>query len=312
MKNLPWLCCVVALFATHVRADDAAPLALKDGDRVVFVGNDFFDRDVKTSYIETALTLQFPKENIIFRNLGYSGDTVWGDARNNCSGWDAFGPEDQGFDRLKKLVREIKPTVVFVAYGMNESFAGKTGLDHFADGLKRMVDMLKSTEARIVLISPIAHEDLGRPYPDPASHNADLKLYVDAMQKLAKEDGDGFVDLFNMTKSDKPITSDGIHPTPQGYQHLANVLATAVAGTSTKPEETTAGSQQSELLRAAIIKKNAAFFHYWRPENDTYIFGYRQHEQGRNAVEVPKFLPLVEEGDKKIAELRSPTHEHTP
>src|SRR5437868_5967317 len=115
VKYLPWLCCVVTLVATQLRAQDAAPLALKDGDRVVFVGNDFFDREVKTGYIETALTARYPKANIIFRNLGYSGDTVWATARNLCSGWDAFGPEDQGFERLKKLVTEIKPTVIFVA-----------------------------------------------------------------------------------------------------------------------------------------------------------------------------------------------------
>jgi lysophospholipase L1-like esterase len=304
VKYLPWLCCVVALAASQLHADDRpAPFALKDGDRVVFVGNDFFDRDVQTGYIETALTLRYPKSNIIFRNLGYSGDTVWADARTLCSGWDLFGPEDQGFQRLKKLVTELKPTVILVSYGMNESFAGKAGLDHFTEGLNRMLDMLAATQARIVLVSPIAHENLGPPLPDPAAHNADLKLYVDALQKAANDRGDGFIDLFNLPKSDRPITSDGIHPTPNGYRFLAGAILKQTSGDAAPVD-----SQGSETLRSAIIKKNADFFHYWRPENDTYVFGYRNHEQGRNAPEVPKFLPLAEEDDKKIAELRKQTN----
>ena len=45
--------------------------------------------------------------------------------------------------------------------------------------------------------------------------------------------------------------------------------------------------EQVELLRQAIIKKNALFFHRWRPANETYLYGFRKHEQGNNAVEPP-------------------------
>ncbi len=39
---------------------------------------------------------------------------------------------------------------------------------------------LAPTRARIVLLSPLRHEDLGRPLPDPAEHNKNLRLYRDA------------------------------------------------------------------------------------------------------------------------------------
>jgi putative heme-binding domain-containing protein len=63
---------------------------------------------------------------------------------------------------------------------------------------------------------------------------------------------------------------------------------------------------QAEELRRAIVKKNELFFHRWRPQNHTYLFGFRTHEQGQNAKEIPMFDPLIEAQEKKIAQLRKP------
>ena len=41
-------------------------------------------------------------------------------------------------------------------------------------------------------------------------------------------------------------------------------------------------------------------------ENITYLFGFRKHEQGNNAIEVPQFDPLVEAKEREIARLRKP------
>jgi hypothetical protein len=63
---------------------------------------------------------------------------------------------------------------------------------------------------------------------------------------------------------------------------------------------------QLEKLRKAIIAKNELYFHRWRPQNVTYLFGFRKYEQGKNAVEIPKFDPLVEAKEKEIAKLAVP------
>ena len=121
------LCLLVAvgLMPNLVRAGEpeTKPFELIDGDRVVFLGGTFFEREAKWGYIETALTSRFQDRNVAFRNLGYAGDTVRCEARTVCEGWANFGPPQEGFDRLKTLIGEIKPTVIFfVAYGMGESF----------------------------------------------------------------------------------------------------------------------------------------------------------------------------------------------
>ncbi len=69
---------------------------------------------------------------------------------------------------------------------------------------------------------------------------------------------------------------------------------------------TTPEFAQAEKLRQAIIAKNQLFFYRWRPQNETYLFGFRKHEQGNNAREIPMFDPLIEKDEAEIAKLRVP------
>ena len=59
-------------------------------------------------------------------------------------------------------------------------------------------------------------------------------------------------------------------------------------------------------MRAAIVAKNRLYFHRWRPQNETYLFGFRKHEQGKNAVEIPQFDPLVAKKEEEILKLSTP------
>ena len=63
---------------------------------------------------------------------------------------------------------------------------------------------------------------------------------------------------------------------------------------------------QVEALRRAINAKNELYFYRWRPQNETYLFGFRKHEQGQNAREIPQFDPLVAAQEAEIARLRVP------
>ena len=95
----------------------------------------------------------------------------------------------------------MKPTVIFVGFGTNESFAGQASLPHFPHGLNTLLDSLAKTGARIVMFSPMREEDLGRPLPDPAEQNRRLALYTAAMKKVADHRGYRYVDLFTFVDS---------------------------------------------------------------------------------------------------------------
>ena len=79
------------------------------------------------------------------------------------------------------------PQQMRLAYGANEAFDGRDGLPRFVKGLETLLDTLAPTKARVVLLSPTRQEDLGRPLPDPAAHNKNLRLYADAIRDIARQ-----------------------------------------------------------------------------------------------------------------------------
>src|SRR5262245_16269518 len=127
---------------------DKPKLVLNDGDRIVWLGGTLVEREQKYGYWETALHAAFPKVNFTLRNLGWSGDTVFGDSRAG------FDTPKEGFKRLVDQTLALKPTVIFVSYGQNESFDGEAGLPKFENGLETLLDALKPAKARIVMFSP--------------------------------------------------------------------------------------------------------------------------------------------------------------
>lgn len=73
--------------------------------------------------------------------------------------------------------------------------------------------------------------------------------------------------------------------------------------------------RQVEELRESIVMKNELFFHRWRPQNQTYLFGFRKYEQGQNAKEIPMFDPLISQAEARIfalASLKKRTYELRP
>ena len=105
------------------------------------------------------------------------------------------------------------------------------------------------------------------------------------------------VDLFGRLTLSKhaPLTDNGLHLTPAGYAATAPLL---VGGPELPP------SPALDALRAKVVAKNRLFFYRWRPQNETYLFGFRRGEQGNNAVEVPAFDPLVAAAESEIEALR--------
>lgn len=372
-----------------IRADQPAtrlPKELNDGDRVAFVGATFVERDADHGYIETAMTARWPGRSLLFRNFGWSGDTVFGEARAR------FGPASEGFAHLRASIEAFAPTVILVSYGANEADLGAEGLPRFRDGLGAMLDMLGTTGARLVLITPLDQEALGPPLPDPKARNAALAAYRGALHEIGEARHLPVIDLTDWQhgRQGPPLTYNAIHLTPRGAWEVsrelvrrwlgdppgwdvrigANEQVQAIGTTVSEVATTPAGikfraldaslppapspegepsspallsvsnlppgmytltldgeplakglaedwakgkalggaafNAQTEELRAAIADKNRLVFHRWRPQNETYLYGFRKHEQGQNAREVPRFDGLVIEQESRIAALRQP------
>lgn len=259
-------------------------------DVVALIGSTFLEREGRFGHLEAALTQAYPDFGLRFRNLAWSADTVHGHARSY------FGPPQEGFDRLKGHLALVKPTVVICQYGSAEAWDGPDGVKAFADGYTRLLDMVDEVAGapRVILISPMPAESRP-PAPDPAHYNSLVALYRDAIRKLAADRNEAFIDAFAVVQqlpgALRPLTENSLQYSPKGHAALA-ALAPMVTGTAPVPAD--------EALRQLIVEKNRLFFHRWRPANETYLFGFRKHEQGRNSAEMPMFDPLVEKADQAI------------
>ena len=59
-------------------------------------------------------------------------------------------------------------------------------------------------------------------------------------------------------------------------------------------------------MRSLIRQKNELFFHRFRPQNETYLHGFRKHEQGQNAKEMAELDEPIKKVEEQIAKLRLP------
>jgi lysophospholipase L1-like esterase len=193
---------------------------LKNGDRVVFLGNSVFENDFQFGLLELALTTRFPDRNVTFRNLGWTGDNVFGDARST------FTNPPTAYQHLMQNITKAEPTVVFLAYGGVEAQEGEAGLARFTDGLNKLLNKVDELGARAVLLSPIPVLS-GDSSANLARRNADLKLYSSAIAKIASERGKPFIDIYNPiaeVSKKAVITENGVHLNDTGYYYLAAAM----------------------------------------------------------------------------------------
>jgi lysophospholipase L1-like esterase len=308
----PCLGVVLAFLVVAAAARGATPApaswSLHEGDRVVFLGDALVEREGERGAIETALVATHPDADLTFRNLGWSGDTVWAESRG------VFDQPSAGYARLLPLVDSLEPAVVVIAYGRNESFAGAAGLAPFRDQLARLCRDLRAPRQerghdplRLVLVTPPPFEATPPlSAATAAARNAALSRYAAAIRDVALEVEAGIVDLFDGVVARLPagerLTENGVHLTDAGYEAAAAVFA-AACGRPLSGDH----AGRTAALRDAVNEKNRLFFHRWRPANETYLFLFRRHEQGNNAVEILQFDPLVEAAEAKVRDLARET-----
>ncbi len=271
MRIAACLITLVAL-ASGLSAAEPARLELQKGNHIAIVGNTLADRMQHFGHLEALAQSRFPRHELVFRNLGFSGDELT--LRLRSAG---FGSPD---DHLNA----VKADVVLAFFGYNESFAGAAGLEKFKNDL---AEFIKHTLAqkyngksapKLVVFSPIAHEDLGdRNLPDGKANNERLALYTSAMQDVAAAHGVLFVDLFAPSRqlydrSEPPLSINGIHLNALGNWQVAQTIDAALfGGRRGLPSELA----DLEKLRQAVVDKDFIWFEKYRTTDGYSIFGGR-------------------------------------
>ncbi len=244
------------------------------GDRVAIVGNGLAERMQHDGWLETYLQAAFPKDSLVFRNLGYSGDQVHYRPRAH-----------EGFGSSDKHLTDLKASVIFAFFGYNESFENDP--EEFREQLNAWIDHTRSQSydsieaPRIFLFSPIAHENLNtHNLPDGSTNNERLEKYTQVMSEVALDKQVTFIDLFGYFKkayleSAVPLTINGVHLNELGNRKLAEYFTHDVLGT----EEMITGVSL-DSLRNAVVDKNRLWFNRYRTTSGNDVWGIRSSQDG--------------------------------
>ena len=194
-----------------------AEFAIRDGDRVVLLGDSITEQRQYTTFIETYTLTRFPKWHITFRNIGWGGDTAQG-----------------GLGRAGRDMLPLKPTFVTIDFGMNDhgyrAFE-KDIFNNYVDKQTQLVTLLKEKGARVALLTPQPIEEK-RPDPDKDVRNESLRKMSDGLRDVAAKQGVLFADQFDpymavMLKARRADPNaligggDAVHPGPAGHTIMA-------------------------------------------------------------------------------------------
>ena len=279
--------CATALFA-----EAPAKLELKKGDEIAIVGSGLADRQQHHAWLETLIHKAYPDLDLTVRNLGFAADEVNVHPRSDeVPTTEYFLGMRKGDTAVKvgktdviyKAGTDFSANVILAYWGFNESFKGEAGLESFKKALdeylkKQLAADYGKGHPRIVLLSPIAHENVKNPtdYPDGAANNKNLAHYSKAMADVAKANDVQFIDLFTPSqqlyaKAARPLTINGIHLTDEGDKQLAPVQFKALFG---KDAPSTTDPTLAKL-REAVLEKNVQWHHRYRTVDQYNIYGQR-------------------------------------
>ena len=292
IPNLIFRALFLALSLGTANAEIKAPLA---SESIVFIGNGLGERMIDHPYLEARLLQRFPEQHLVLRNLCRPGDTAgFRPHPSRANQWafpgaEKFHPQHsvhlgEGFHPAPdEWLTTLKADTLVAFFGYNESFDGKAGLENFKGELAAFITHTAAQKyngkgaPQLVLVSPIAYEDLSRTrtLPDGKLENQNLKLYAAAMAEVAATYKTPFIDLFSVTSSlyptlAKPFTRNGFLPTDEGYQELSKILTKELYG----PGGSESIAPASPVM-VALKERNWFWFNDYRMLNGVHVDGRR-------------------------------------
>jgi mono/diheme cytochrome c family protein/glucose/arabinose dehydrogenase len=277
-----------------------AEIELKQGDHIAIVGSGLADRQQHHGWLESLIHKTYPDLQLTVRNLGFAADEVNVHPRSDeVPTTEYFLDMKPGTlatkvgntDVVYTAGADFHANVILAYWGFNESFKGEAGLADFKKSLDEYLKKQLNADygkgkPRVVLLSPIAHENLkSADHPDGTANNKNLAAYTAAMAEVAKANGVPFVDLFAASQAlyasaAKPLTINGIHLSEAGDKALAPVQFKAIFG----KEAPSTDDPYMAKIREAVVEKNVQWHHRYRTVDQYNIFGQRSRIKYADAI----------------------------
>ena len=240
---------------------------LQQGENITLLGGTLAERMQHHGWLETYIQAAFPEKEISIRNNGFCGDKV--DNR----------PRNRGFIDPHTYLEITNTDTIFAFWGTNESWDNSP--EKFKEALFKWLDETNGKKyngksaPRVVLFSPIPHEDLNDPnFPDGKERNKSLQAYTAAMAEVAKKRELEFVNLYDglkpyLGKKDK-LTINGIFLSESGNHALARVIFKSLFGKDAPKD-----GENIEKIRQAVLDKNWHWYNRYRATDGNDVWGGR-------------------------------------
>ena len=269
---------------------------LQSGERVILVGSNLCSRMLNFGHFETEVQLRHLGDSIIIRNMCDGGNTPgFRPHPGRVTPWAYPGAEiyqselaknsgSRGhFETPDEWLTRLEADVIVAFFGYPESFSGEAGLENFEGELTAFVEHTisqkynGSSAPRLVLVSPIAFEDLSTDadLPNGMEENKNLKLYAEAMSVIADQKNIPFIDVYSVSKNwydeyTEYLTQDGFQLTDEGYVLFGDYLADQLFGS-----ENTSDFTHRDLVHDAVMEKNWFWHNDFKIPNGVHVFGRR-------------------------------------
>jgi len=293
------------------------------GETIVVLGNTFAERMMKFGYFESALHAQYPDYNLRVRSMAWSADEINMQPRPYLFGslQDKLSMPKENVDPKEVWFNGVGADALILCFGMTESFKGEAGLPKFRTDLDAFLKNHLAqkyngkTAPRLLLVSPIAHENFGKPLPDGVQHNKDLAKYVSVMSEVAAANNVPFINLFQphmewiKQNPKEQLTINGIHQSEQGDWIFSQWMAQQLGWFDGKVIKK--ASPEAEQLRAAVAWKNDRFWIHFRAVNGEYIYGRRRQIWAQKVPMIPddemrRLWQVDEDADQVLFKVKKP------
>lgn len=243
MRDVRKFLAILSVLAVLVPIEVSA-FRLRPAEKILFLGDSITAAGLYTEYVEAYLRTRFPNHTYYCINSGLGSENVTGLTES-----DHPGPRPNIHHRFTREAAEFDPTMVVIAYGMNEGIYHPLFEDYFVLfqlNYDRLVGRVKEeTRARITLMTPppfdpvVPRREDSRQwdsygYKEPfAGYDHVLKVYSDWIRgsysdEFMVADVHSVMEChLQMRRRSDPefrLQKDGIHPDATGHLLMALTL----------------------------------------------------------------------------------------
>lgn len=224
--------------------------------RILFLGNSITYSGQYVAYIEAYLKLKHPDKHYEFINAGLPSETVSGLSEDGHA--DGKFPRPDLHERLRRVLDQAQPDLVFACYGMNDGIYLNFSDERFQkykDGIFWLHNEITKAGAAIIHVTPpIFDERKGEAYANV------LDIYSDWLISCRYTNNWNVIDLHwpmkkflenkRLADTSFVLAKDGVHPGETGHWIMAKAILLYLGEKEVQ--------NASDVLSAFAFHKNGA------------------------------------------------------